>query len=181
MLLPIFNICSGVSNLVVFYVIIFACFFQILVYIFYIKFKYNNINILVYLFSNKLNYIITCFLNLSFIPNKIQLLVESIIVEFINLFKNLINTNYIFLFFYSILTTILFILLSNLIGLIPYTFTITAQIFITLNLSFLLFLLFNYVRQKCDSEKLLRQSCCCVCRDSRVPRNNEVARATVDK
>lgn len=144
LLLPLFHICSGISNLVVFYLIIWTCFFQILLYTLTIKFLVlNKKSIFLFLFDKNIFLIRNIFNNIYFIPKSNQYLLENLILQFVNLFKNLVNSKFIFLFFYCVLSSIFFILFSNLIGLVPYTFTITAQIFITLNLSLLLFLSFN--------------------------------------
>lgn len=144
LLLPVFHICSGVSNLAIFYIIIWFGFFQIVLYTLSINFPILNFkNIMFFLFDKDIFVIRNFFTNIYFIPTNNQFILETLILQFINLFKNLVNSHFIFLFFYSVLSSILFILFSNLIGLIPYTFTITAQIFITLNLSLILFLSYN--------------------------------------
>ena len=144
MLIPVFNICSGISNLSIFYLIIGFLFFHVFFYSNNVNFKDIKLNILHFLFTNSnVSYLNSFFINFNFIPKANQYLFEVLILEFINSFKNLVNFKFSFLFFYSVLATIFFILFSNLIGLVPYTFTITAQIFITLNLSLLLFITFN--------------------------------------
>lgn len=144
MLIPVFNICSGISNLSMFYLIIGFLFFHVFFYSNSVNFKNIKLNILYFLFTNsKLAYLNSSFINFNFIPKANQYLFEVLILEFINSFKSLVNFKFSFLFFYSVLATIFFILFFNLIGLVPYTFTITAQIFITLNLSLLLFITFN--------------------------------------
>jgi len=148
-----FFICSGFSNLSLFYVIIVLVVLGISINSNKIKlsekfFIYNFKDLTVYLFDINIKKnlkIINTPISFSFIPTYSQYIFESLIFEFNNAFKNLLNLNKIFIFLYSVLTAILFILFSNLIGLIPYTFTITAQIFITLNLSLLLFISFNMI------------------------------------
>lgn len=154
LLVPFF-ICSGISNLSLFYVIIGLIFIYLSIFTIYSKFyKIYSYYIVQksYLFlfqsfkfinsSKKIKFNDSIVL-LSFIPTAGQFLVENLIIEFINSFKNLVNSNTLFPFFYTIITTIFFILTSNLIGLIPFTFTITAQIFITINLALLVFISFN--------------------------------------
>jgi ATP synthase subunit 6 len=142
-LLPIFNICSGISNLSIFYVIICIILLHFYLYTTSINIKNITINISLFLYNSVIQTISVNYTNFNFIPNANQFIFENLILEFTNSFKSLVNSKNIFLFFYSVLSAILFILFSNLIGLIPYTFTITAQIFITINLSLLLFITFN--------------------------------------
>jgi F-type H+-transporting ATPase subunit a len=142
-LLPIFNICSGISNLSIFYVIICIILLHFYLYTTSIKIKNVTINISLFLYNSVIQTISLNYTNFKFIPTANQFIFENLILEFTNSFKSLVNSKNIFLFFYSVLSAILFILFSNLIGLIPYTFTITAQIFITINLSLLLFITFN--------------------------------------
>jgi ATP synthase subunit 6 len=144
------DICIGISNL--------AFFFLLIIILIYFFSKLNKLihknnlilinNILAYIYHSKFNQdeIIKSYSQLlSFIPNYFQFMFESFIFEFVNAFKNLINHSNLFIYFYSLLTSIFFILLANLIGLIPYSFTITAQIFITFNLSVLIFFAFNII------------------------------------
>jgi F-type H+-transporting ATPase subunit a len=139
-LLPIF---SGISNLSIFYIIICVILLHFYLYTTSIKIKNVTVNISLFLYNSVIQTISLNYTNFKFIPNVNQFVFENLILEFTNSFKSLVNSKNIFLFFYSVLSAILFILFSNLIGLIPYTFTITAQIFITINLSLLLFITFN--------------------------------------
>ncbi len=143
MLLPFLNVCSGISNLSIFYVIICIVLLHVTLYNTSVNIKGLTINISLFLYNSIISSILLNFTNLKFIPSSNQLVLETLILEFSNSFKSLVNSKNVFLFFYSVLSSILFILFSNLIGLIPYTFTITAQIFITINLSLLLFITFN--------------------------------------
>jgi ATP synthase subunit 6 len=138
-------ICGGVSNVTLFYVLIFFIFMLIIFNnIFFKKVNTYFFNNLSFIFNTEESlYITKTIYMLYFIPTKVQYLFESLIFEFTNAFKTLLNSSNIFSFFYSIIVAILFILFSNLIGLVPYTFTLTAQIFITLNVSLLIFISFN--------------------------------------
>ena len=144
MLLPLFNLCIGIfSNLSFFYIIICFVLLHFYLYTTSIEIKVITFNISSFLYYSIVNIVSLNFVNLKFIPSANQFIFENLILEFIKSFKSLVNSKHIFIFFYSVLSAILFILFSNLIGLIPYTFTITAQIFITINLSLLLFITFN--------------------------------------
>jgi len=139
-------LCSGISNLSSFFFIIILLLSSIMLLI--IKNYKNIVNSYSenFLFISEFAedfYVQKKSLMISFVPTAVQYLVEILIFEFIKSFKTLINTQNLFIFFYTMFTTIIFILLSNLIGLIPYTFTITAQIFITFNLALLVFISFN--------------------------------------
>ena len=78
------------------------------------------------------------------IPNNWQVLLE-IIFDMISqlLFDNLNKKGEIY--FPFILTIFLFIMLSNLVGLIPYSFTITSHIIITFTLSLTIFIGVNII------------------------------------
>jgi len=147
-LIMIGHICSGISNLSIFFVIIISV-LSFITFLIVKNFntKLNNFNIENFILETNIEEddIIVEYNSamISFIPTGVQFLIENLVYEFVNAFKNLLNTNNLFVFFYTIFTTIIFILLSNLIGLIPYTFTITAQIFITFNLALLVFFSFN--------------------------------------
>jgi ATP synthase subunit 6 len=140
---------NGFSNMSLFYSFITLLFISLIFFYIFNKIQ-MSINKLYFLFEKIENiYRGTNYLNIfsiySFIPTRLQLVFEILVLEFIKSFKSLINLKNIFIFFYSIIATIFFILFSNMIGLIPYTFTITAQIFITLNLALLLFIGFNLI------------------------------------
>lgn len=141
-------LCSGISNLSSFFLIILLLLSSIMVFI--IK-NYKNMSTFSaenFLILNDLDedfYVQKKSSMIFFVPTAVQYLMEILIFEFIKAFKSLINTQNLFVFFYTMFTTIIFILLSNLIGLIPYTFTITAQIFITFNLALLVFISFNII------------------------------------
>lgn len=145
-------ICNGISNLTFFFLLI-----SFIFYIFYIKivnnyFIFKNFffnSFIIFFFKNQYKILkenILLFVNLtyfSFIPTKIQYIFENLVFEFINFVKNLINNYKLFNFFYIIIASIFFILFANIIGLIPYTYTITAQIYMTFNLACVVFLTFN--------------------------------------
>lgn len=143
-LIPLFNICSGISNFSFFCVIIWiTC-----LILYTIKINYRNLdfNILFFVlyFKNKTKkFKIYILKNYFLVPTYMQYIIEIFFINIISALKNLINLSYLFIYFYQIILIILIILLSNTIGLIPYTFTITAQIFFTLNLSLLIFIIFN--------------------------------------
>jgi len=73
------------------------------------------------------------------VPGRFQLLLENIYVVTISMLHE--NTGKIGIkFFPFIFTVCSFILLSNLIGLVPYSFTLTSHLFVTVFLSLSLFL-----------------------------------------
>lgn len=85
-------------------------------------------------------YIILNYQNKRYIiPGRFQLLLENIYVMSVNILYE--NTGKIGIkFFPFIFTVCFFVLLSNLIGLVPYSFTITSHLFITIFLSLTLFI-----------------------------------------
>lgn len=98
-----------------------------------------------YFILNNDKYIKNVMFELSFIPNFIQYIFEYFLINFIIFYNNLISWEHRIYYFTLFFNSIIFILLSNLIGLIPYSFAITAQIFITINLSLYLFISFNII------------------------------------
>lgn len=78
------------------------------------------------------------------IPNNWQLIIETLYDMILNLiFDNINNKGEIY--FPFIVIIFLFILFSNLIGLIPYSFTITSHIIITFCLSLTIFVSVNII------------------------------------
>ena len=84
------------------------------------------------------------FPSLSFIPNNWQTLIELIYETVAQLlFDNLNIEGEKYFPFVSVIFT--FILFSNLIGLIPYSFTITSHLIVTFTLSFSIFIGVNII------------------------------------
>lgn len=79
-----------------------------------------------------------------FSPNSWQKLIESVLELPSQLVSDIILTNNE-RYFPVISTLFMFILFSNLIGLIPYTFTATSHLFVTFTLSFSVFIGINIV------------------------------------
>jgi ATP synthase subunit 6 len=83
-------------------------------------------------------------LEVTLVPRYYQLVLENIILFIKNLIvenvgsKFLAYFNYIFLLFF-------FLLFSNLIGMVPYTFTVTSHLILTFTLSFMSFLGINII------------------------------------
>jgi len=97
---------------------------------------------IVHFFSSKKNYLnkISFFL----IPNSWQVFIESVYDTVSQLlFDNVNLKGQKYLPYVSMI--FLFILLSNLSGLIPYTFTVTSHIIITFTLSFSIFIGINLI------------------------------------
>lgn len=78
------------------------------------------------------NILFICFpLKYSFVLSRaIDHIIEQIYKFILSLF-NTINNSVSVMYFPLISTLFTFILLSNLIGLLPYSFTITSQLFVT--------------------------------------------------
>jgi ATP synthase subunit 6 len=78
------------------------------------------------------------------VPNRWQVLVEELYMTISNMVYNSIgkdNQN----FFPFVFILFLFILISNLIGLIPYSFTMTSHLVVTLGLSTIVFIGVNII------------------------------------
>lgn len=82
--------------------------------------------------------------NTKLIPDKMQLIAESI-YEFVDLTitdnAGIIGRKY----FPIIFSTFLFILLCNLLGMVPYSFTVTSHIAVTFALAIIIFLLVTII------------------------------------
>lgn len=76
--------------------------------------------------------------NANFVPNYIQFFLEQFFLLILEMARDMMGKNgqkfFIFLF-----TLFLFIITSNLIGLIPYSFTLTSNLIITFALALILF------------------------------------------
>ena len=144
-ILPLFDLFIGFSNLTIFYFIIISLFSIIVIFYNKLIFNFNKYSDIFFQNINNYTFIFfkTFYNFLKFIPTNPQYIFELYIFEFIKFYKSLVISTDLMAFFYSIFTSICFILFSNVIGLFPYSFTITAQIFITFNLGSLLFISFN--------------------------------------
>lgn len=89
-----------------------------------------------------------------FVPNSWQFFMETIFETVLRLlFDNLNQRGEMFFPFISII--FLFITICNLIGLIPYSFTVTSQLIITFTMSFSIFIGINIVGCKLHKQKLI--------------------------
>lgn len=89
--------------------------------------------------------------NNTYIPNKWQYFTENVYLFVLQLFKQQINNIVALKYFPLVLFIFSFILISNLIGLLPYGFTITGHIIFTFQIAFSLFLgitLINFFNNK---------------------------------
>lgn len=138
------RICSFSSNYVVFLslIILLIVFFSLILASY--NYSFSNMNILFKL-SISDNLASMSLIELFFVPTGFQLLIENSVLFFVNSFKNVIPLKNVTILLNLLFVVILFILFSNLLGLIPFTYTITAQIFITLNLALLLFISYNII------------------------------------
>ena len=133
------------TNFVNFFYLIFLLVSLLTFTVINIKFNHNeSINFMKFLINYR-KISINHFKEIEFIPSIFQYLFELYFINFIIFYKSLLNWKNKIIFFGIFFNTILFILLSNLLGLIPYSFAITAQIFITINLALYLFISFNII------------------------------------
>jgi F-type H+-transporting ATPase subunit a len=133
------------NNFSLYFIIIFAILLLLILNSCFYNLNLKNNVFFMYFLSLNDNTIKNTMFELSFIPNLFQYLFEYIFINFIIFYKSLINWEHRIYYFTLFFNSIIFILLSNLIGLIPYSFAITAQIFVTINLSLYLFLSFNII------------------------------------
>jgi len=80
----------------------------------------------------------------TLIPNRLQLIFESIYETVVELVYLNIGT-YGYLFMPLIFSLFLFLILSNLLGMVPYSFTITSHLIVTFTLALTTFLGFNII------------------------------------
>ncbi len=76
------------------------------------------------------------------IPNKYQLLFEKIYLFIVELLKENLGASKVF-FFNLIFTIFFFILSMNLLGMVPYTFTVTSHLIVTFSFALGLFIYIN--------------------------------------
>jgi ATP synthase subunit 6 len=89
----------------------------------------------------------------TYIPSKWQYAVENIYLFVLQLFKQQINNIVSFKYFPLVLFIFSFILTANMIGLLPYGFTITGHIIFTFQIAFSLFFgitLINFFNNKLE-------------------------------
>jgi F-type H+-transporting ATPase subunit a len=89
----------------------------------------------------------------TYIPSKWQYSIENIYVFVLQLFKQQINNIVALRYFPLVLFIFSFILIANLIGLLPYGFTITGHIIFTFQIAFSLFFgitLINIINNKLE-------------------------------
>lgn len=89
----------------------------------------------------------------TYIPSKWQYSVENVYVFVLQLFKQQINNIVALRYFPLVLFIFSFILIANLIGLLPYGFTITGHIIFTFQIAFSLFFgitLINIINNKLE-------------------------------
>ncbi len=82
--------------------------------------------------------------NGTLIPNRLQLIFESMYETVVELVYLNIGT-YGYLFMPLIFSLFLFLILSNLLGMVPYSFTVTSHLIVTFTLALTTFLGFNII------------------------------------
>lgn len=73
------------------------------------------------------------------VPSTLELILEDIYSFVVQLFKQHTNNNDSLYYFPALFTIFVFVLLSNFLGLFPFSFTPTSHLFTTFTLSFTLF------------------------------------------
>jgi ATP synthase subunit 6 len=122
-ILPLFNLLS-INNVTILYLLILSS----LIYSLFLLSKN---------FKNSSGFYI--------IPNRYQIILEHIIKGAMNLTRENINSKTSQYFFPLIATLFLFLLTSNLFGLIPYSYTTTSHLIVTFALSLYLFIGINII------------------------------------
>jgi ATP synthase subunit 6 len=83
-------------------------------------------------------------IKLYYFPTIYQYAIEQLLL----FIKNLINSNigsFFLRYFVVIFSVFIFILLMNLFGMVPYSFTVTSHLIVTFFISFLCFFAINYI------------------------------------
>ena len=93
---------------------------------------------------------------LYIIPTRFQTILEFVYKGAIALTKDNINSDKAQLFFPLIFTLFLFLLNSNMFGLVPYSYTITSHLIVTFALSLFLFIGINIICLKTHKEKIFK-------------------------
>lgn len=96
------------------------------------------------LFFNSYNFTHFGAISFYYVPNSWQKLIETIVGLVAQLISDTITTDNV-KYFPFILLIFNFILFSNLIGLIPYTFTTTSHLIVTFILAFSIFIGINFI------------------------------------
>ena len=102
--------------------------------------SFNIKEILSFSFFNK-----SWHINLFIIPNNVQILIEIIYKGVLSMINENIKSKKAEAFLPIVFTTFLFLLDMNLIGLIPYSFTVTSHLIVTLTISLILFIGLNII------------------------------------
>jgi len=106
-------------------------------FLFFLDFSFTNIVIyLIFIFFALFLFLFLSVYNLWLIPRNWQSIIEILYFFILDLFKQQVQVLHSFKFFPFFFTFFCFILFSNLIGLLPYSFTLTAQIIINFTLAF---------------------------------------------
>ena len=111
---------------------------------FYQKFIFSNSNFFFIIQLGLVFLISKLYLTTFIIPNRYQHILEQLYVFIFNLIEQNVNKTAL-KYFPFIFTLFLVILLSNFIGMVPYSFTITSHLIFTLFLSFLTFFGINFI------------------------------------
>jgi len=82
---------------------------------------------------------------LTIVPNRLQSIIEIIYVLLLSMVNDNIEGKKNYLYFPLIFTIFFFIVSMNLIGLIPYSFTVTSHMIVTLCLSLSIFIGMNII------------------------------------
>ena len=133
-LLPLFKLITVDNVFILIFIIIIFFFFNL--FILFKRFDFDN------------NY------GLYIIPTRFQIVLEQIFKGGLNLTKENINSTSAQFFFPLISVLFFFLLNSNMFGLIPYSYTITSHLIVTLSISLYLFIGLNIICFKKHSFKL---------------------------
>jgi len=88
------------------------------------------------------------------VPTRWQFFIEQIYITVLNLIKDNVNKKG-YVFFPFIKTLFIFLLAINLVGMVPYSFTVTSHIIVTLSLALAIFLGINIIGIRINLIKML--------------------------
>lgn len=106
---------------------------------FFLNFDFSFTNVVIYLILILFIYFYLFYFtlkNLWIIPTNWQIIIEDIYNFVLDLFKQQVQVLSSYRFFPFFFCFFLFVLFSNLLGLMPYSFTVTTQLVINLTLAF---------------------------------------------
>jgi ATP synthase subunit 6 len=137
--------------------VFYALFFDIFSFLGVLDFSFTNLSIFILIIG--FIYVILIFLIFSFngekvLRNPIQNFMEGVIDFILNILKTNLSWSDI-IYFILLYSIFVFVLFSNIIGIFPYTFTVTGHLAITFGIAFCIFIGLNIIGYRIHTSFLL--------------------------